>query len=230
MKVSEIFYSIQGEGLNSGMPQIFVRLFGCNLRCSWCDTPYAMMPKGYLDEEARKMWRSTAYEELTPQEVLKRIEKWPCKAVCITGGEPLVQDEELYKLLKFLFRYNYYVQLFTNGTIWTPEIFDLCDFISIDMKPPSSGMKSNLEFLPWLDEKFEVKVVVQTQEDLEFALFKIYPKCPTTLILQPCVIDPTKELETLQSLTEVILNYNLKNVRVLPQLHKLIWPKEWRGK
>lgn len=215
MKISEIFYSIQGEGLNIGMPQIFVRLFGCNLRCVWCDSKYAMEGE---------------YEELTPRQVLDRIEKWPCKNICITGGEPLVQQRELYQLLKLLFRYNYYVQLFTNGTIWTPEIFDLCDFISIDMKPPSSGMESKLEFLPWLDEKFEVKVVVQTQEDLEFALFKVYPKCPTTLILQPCVIDPAKELETLQSLTEVILNYNLKNIRVLPQLHKLIWPKEWRGK
>lgn len=215
MKVSEVFHSIEGEGLNSGMPQIFVRLYGCNLRCSWCDSKYS-----YEGE----------YEELTPRQVMDKIEKWPCKNVCITGGEPLVQADELFQLLKLLAQWNYYVQLFTNGTIWAPEIFDLCDFISMDMKPPSSGMKSNLEFLSWLDEKFEVKVVVQTQADLEFALFKVYPKCPTTLILQPCVTDPAKELETLQSLTKVILNYNLKNVRVLPQLHKLIWPKERRGK
>jgi len=241
MKVSEIFYSIQGEGLNSGMPQVFVRLFGCNLRCVWCDSKYAMIPEGYMDEEARKIWRSSAYEELTPRQVVDRIEKWPSMNICITGGEPLVQQKELLQLLRLLQNWNYYIQLFTNGSIWEPDSFRLCDMISMDMKPPSSGMqkKSILTFMEWLDHlrdtngglpEFEIKVVVQTQEDLEFALFKVYPKCPTTLILQPCVVDPTKELETLQSLTEVILNYNLKDVRVLPQLHKLIWPKEWRGK
>lgn len=219
MKVSEIFYSVQGEGLNIGMPQIFVRLYGCNLRCSWCDSKYAMEGE---------------YEELTPARIMTRIEQWPCKAVCITGGEPLVQRDELFKLLKLLRQWNYYVQIFTNGTIVDRQIFDFCDFISMDMKPPSSGMKGNLDLLTVMHNfhqfKFEIKVVVQDEKDLEFALRKVYPKFDGTLIIQPCVTDPTKELKLLQELTKKILRYNLKDIRVLPQLHKLIWPKEWRGK
>jgi len=221
MKVNRIFLSVQGEGLRMGETQIFLRLQGCNLRCEWCDTKYA------LEGE---------YTEMTPQQVYDKIAKYACTTLCITGGEPLVQREELLELLKILRQYNYFVHLFTNGTIWDFEIFKLVDFISMDMKAPSSGMKSKLEFLydlsrfqiPDTPPEFEIKVVVQTQEDLEFALFKVYPKCPTTLIIQPCDSE-TPGVETLKALVAVLLHYNLKNVRILPQLHKLIWGRE-RGR
>jgi len=109
----------------------------------------------------------------------------------------------------------------------------------MDMKPPSAGKKSNVDFMTDLERlsnaigdpiRFEVKVVVQTPEDLVYALYKVYPRCPTVFIIQPCVVDPINEISKLQELVESVLKYNLKNVRILPQLHKLIYPKAWRGK
>jgi len=225
MQVNEIFYSVQGEGLNIGMPQIFIRLFGCNLRCPWCDSKFS--------------YEGDNFETLNVRQIMERIGKYPCKAVSITGGEPLVQKEELLKLVKQLKADGYYVQLHTNGTIWAPEIFKLCDFISMDMKAPSAGMKSNRDFMQDLWElpnaygdriKFEVKVVVQTGQDLAFALRTVYTKCPTTLIVQPCVVNPEKEIPELQKLIEKILTFRAQDIRILPQLQKLVYPKYWRGK
>lgn len=208
----EIYPSLQGEGLRIGEKQIFVRCYGCNLDCSWCDSKYATKSGDYL--------------ELTPKEVFEYISIHGHKSVCITGGEPLIQRKELRELLKLLQRYNYYVHLCTNGTIWDQAVFYLCDFISMDMKPPSSGMKSNLQFLKRIDKepegKFEVKVVVGSREDLRFALGDVYPEARNfTLILQP----EWNEL-TIHQLVEGLLGYNLKNVRVLPQLQKFIWGME----
>ncbi|MCM8818238.1 MAG: 7-carboxy-7-deazaguanine synthase QueE [Candidatus Omnitrophica bacterium] len=105
-KVNEIFYSIQGEGLLQGLPFIFIRFSGCNLRCLWCDTKYA--------------WKKG--KEMTEKEILKKIEKFNCKRVCFTGGEPYLQNiEYLFKLLK---KKNYFISVETNGTIWENIKFD----------------------------------------------------------------------------------------------------------
>jgi len=162
-------------------------------------------------------------------QILHEIERiGTCKTVCITGGEPLIQKKGLEDLLHLLQQYNYFVHLFTNGSIWEPDIFKLCDFVSMDMKPPSSGMqkrciKTYMEWMRNLDVPFEVKVVIRDKKDLDFALFKIYPECPTTLILQPCYEPGFSERGEYKKLVETVLPLNVQNVRVLPQLHKLIW-------
>jgi 7-carboxy-7-deazaguanine synthase len=213
VQVTDIYQSIQGEGTHIGEQQIFIRLYGCNLRCSWCDTQYSV-------DEPNKA------RELTINQVMAEIEQYTCKHVCITGGEPLVQVVELYDLLELLTKYNYWVQICTNGTIWSQTVFDMCDFVSMDMKPPSSGMHSALEYLKLAarePSKFEIKVVVNGYNDLKFALNDVYPnigKC--TLILQPQ--GGTK----LKPMVEYLLQRNLSGVRVLPQLHKLIWGLEHR--
>ena len=210
MKITEIYQSIQGEGVHIGEPQIFVRLYGCNLRCRWCDTKFSI---GTTSDDCK---------EMTVKQVFAEISRSTCKAVCITGGEPLVQKAELNDLLVILRAFNYYVQICTNGTLWEGEIFELCDFISMDMKAPSSGMESELALIGWLESSrpknsFEIKVVIQDTKDFIFAMDKVRPAFEGVLILQP------EGGVKLRELTDLCLNLNIKNFRVLPQLHKLIW-------
>lgn len=215
LKITEIYQSIQGEGVHIGEPQIFVRMYGCNLRCRWCDTKFSI---GKTPE---------CSTEMTVQQVYEEICRYTSKSVCITGGEPLLQRDELIKLLRILRRYNYFVQICTNGTIWDEELFLNVDFISMDMKAPSSGMKSDLKLAAELyrcfaEEAYEVKVVVQDTIDLLFALGSVRPAFDGTLILQP--VGGVK----MKFLIEEILAHNVENVRILPQLHKIIFGLERR--
>jgi len=209
LKVVEIFHSIQGEGLRIGEPQIFIRLAGCNMRCRWCDTAYS--------------WDEKDVKEMTPNEIINEIENYPCRSVHITGGEPLIQAEPLEMLIRLLKLKGYFVHLSTNGSIYDKTIFQLCDFVSMDMKPPSSGMKSDLENLWRLyylkGEDCEFKIVIAGEEDLKFALYIIYPKTCGTIILQP------EGGVNIKWLVDELKKYNLRNVRVLPQLHKIIYGK-----
>ncbi|MEM2722403.1 MAG: radical SAM protein, partial [Thermoplasmata archaeon] len=160
MKVNEIFYSIQGEGVYMGIPMVFVRFTGCNLRCSWCDTKYAW-------EEGK---------EMKIDEILAEIKKYKTNWVCITGGEPLLQ-EDIYKFIDRLLNMGYKILLETNGSI-TLENLPCEDNLIVDMdiKTPSSGMSkfmdlSNLEIL---GPKDTVKFVIANQED--YAFFKEFIK------------------------------------------------------
>ncbi|MCM8810956.1 MAG: 7-carboxy-7-deazaguanine synthase QueE, partial [Candidatus Omnitrophica bacterium] len=117
-KITEIFYSIQGEGLLQGIPLIFLRFSGCNLKCFWCDTKYA--------------WEKG--KELTEKEILKEIEKFKCKRICFTGGEPYLQEiENIFNILK---EKDYWISVETNGTIWKDISFDW-----ITVSPKIEGKK-----------------------------------------------------------------------------------------
>lgn len=153
LKINEIFYSIQGESSYSGLPCIFVRLSGCNLRCSYCDTRYAY-------EEGGEM-------EIT--EILDRIDALKCPLVEITGGEPLIQKETpllIYELLKK----EYEVIMETNGSLDIKDVDDRCIKI-VDIKCPSSGEsdKNDLENLQKLNQKDQVKFVIGNRGDYEYA-------------------------------------------------------------
>ena len=100
MKINEIFYSIQGEGIYIGLLMVFIRVTGCNLRCLWCDTKYA-----YTDGS-----------ELTIEEIIERLLEYPLKQICLTGGEPMCQ-EETPELIKRLITHGYTIYLETNGSI-----------------------------------------------------------------------------------------------------------------
>lgn len=159
-KISEIFYSISGEGFLQGIPLIFIRFSGCNLRCNWCDTKYA--------------WEDG--EEIRVDEILKIIENYKCKNVCFTGGEPYLQEIEfLYEELK---RKNYWISVETNGTIWKDIKFDW-----ICVSPKIEGKKFHKS---GYDERFrefasEFKYVITKREDFEF----IDKKIEKPVILQP---------------------------------------------
>src|SRR3990172_1231000 len=101
MKICELFYSIQGESTFSGMPCIFIRTSGCNLRCSYCDTKFAYEEEGY---------------EISPEKVLKNIKEYNCRLLEVTGGEPLLQ-EEIYDLINMLLNEKYNILLETNGSL-----------------------------------------------------------------------------------------------------------------
>ena len=158
LKISEIFFSIQGEGPLVGYPSFFVRLFGCNLNCSWCDTPYA---KG-----------KNLYKELEISEVIS-LWKENFKSIpfiIITGGEPLLQSS-VYSLIDEFLKLNCTVILETNGSITLKRVPE--EVIKVmDIKTPSSRMeKYNLyENLKFLASKDAVKFVIKDKKDFEFTL------------------------------------------------------------
>jgi 7-carboxy-7-deazaguanine synthase len=155
LKISEIFYSIQGEGKHTGIPTLFIRLSGCNLQCNYCDTRYALenghtMSEQEIVEEVKKYWSNN-----------KPL--W----VCITGGEPLLQDIRF--LIDILKTEGFKIQVESNGTVFLP--ID-CDWLVISPKTLKKPLSSMLE------RAEEVKVVIDSEESLEFARqFDNYEAC-----------------------------------------------------
>ncbi len=149
--INEIFYSIQGEGSSIGMPAIFLRLGGCNLKCKWCDTKYAWHPK-YADNN-----------ESSIAEVIKQIKKYPCKHLVITGGEPLLQQDQLSELIKKLKGYTFEAE--TNGSIKCK--IRLINQINCSPKLKNSGNPTyDLKILP-TNKKVIYKFVIKTKSDLK---------------------------------------------------------------
>ena len=209
--VNEIFYSIQGESTHSGRPCIFVRLTGCNLRCSYCDTRYAY-------EQGVKM-------ELT--EIVSRIADYKCPLVEITGGEPLLQSKTptlIYKLLEN----GYEVLMETNGSLDISGVDGRCIKI-VDIKCPTSGEsdKNDMENLKRLRPKDQVKFVIENRIDYEYAKETIDSNCPD-FPEEQILFSPVSEGIAPSQLAKWILEDNM-NVRLHLQLHKIIWPDRKRG-
>lgn len=209
--VNEIFYSIQGESTHSGRPCIFVRLTGCNLRCSYCDTRYAY-------EQGVKM-------ELP--EIVSRIADYKCPLVEITGGEPLLQSKTptlIYKLLEN----GYEVLMETNGSLDISGVDGRCIKI-VDIKCPTSGEsdKNDMENLKRLRPKDQVKFVIENRIDYEYAKETIDSNCPD-FPEEQILFSPVSEGIAPSQLAKWILEDNL-NVRLHLQIHKIIWPDRKRG-
>jgi len=207
MKISEIFFSLQGEGLEIGLPTVFVRLFACDLRCNWCDTMYAVEGRDFRDR--------------TVSEVVKEVEKHECKRVCITGGEPLIQIKEVEELANHLISDNYTILLETSGHKMPPPGFwTENSTISMDCKCPSSSMQDKMDFDLFikLRPKDQLKFVIQDEIDYEYArgILNRYD------IKANIIFQPTDGSE-LGWITEKVIDDKLESIRVLPQLHKIIW-------
>ncbi len=208
--INEIFYSIQGESLYAGLPCVFVRLAGCNLRCSYCDTRYAY-------EEGREM-------ELA--EILQKVATYHCPLIEITGGEPLLQDDTPL-LISELLEKGYEVMMETNGTFDVSIVDKRCIKI-VDIKCPTSGEsdKNDLENLKRINQKDQVKFVIGSREDYEYAkniTRFISLKLPEKNIL----FSPVFGKISCAKLAKWILEDNL-NIRLHLQLHKIIWPDKQR--
>jgi 7-carboxy-7-deazaguanine synthase len=203
MKINEIFYSIQGEGRWTGLPNIFIRTAGCNLLCSYCDTKYAF----------------NTNREMTITEIINEIKNYKCNHICITGGEPLIQNET-NDLIDILCKKNYLICLETNGSINLKTMLDKKSIIiSLDIKCPSSGMDKKMCFenIYHLDIKDQLKFIIGNKEDYKYAKkivqsYKI--NCP--IFFQPVEGTNIKELACL------ILADRL-NVKLGLQIHKIIW-------
>ena len=206
IKLSEIFFSIQGEGVLIGTPTVFIRLYGCNLRCDWCDSMYAV--------------EGNEYNVRTIGSVMKEAEIYNCDNICITGGKPLLQIEQVISITERFIDLKKNIILETAGHIQPPNIFNSKNtVISMDCKCPSSKMNStiNLGNLLKLKSKDQIKFIIDTDDDYSFAKeFIKKNNFRAQLIFQPTWGSSIKLL------TEKVLNDNLK-VRVLPQLHKDIW-------
>jgi 7-carboxy-7-deazaguanine synthase len=153
MKVSEIFYSLQGEGKNQGKPCLFIRLAGCNLHCRWCDTQSAL----------------SGGREMSPETILEEIRMKNLTYVCITGGEPLLQADALERLVVPLHELGAAIDIETNGTIDFTRFFPFAS-VCMDVKCPSSGEKSDLALLEKIRQQDSVKFVVGGEEDCRYAL------------------------------------------------------------
>ena len=204
LRLTEIFFSLQGEAARAGLPTVFVRLTGCPLRCVWCDTTYSF----------------SGGEPATIDSILARVAKYPARQVCVTGGEPLAQKECL-PLLSALCDAGYEISLETSGALDISGVDPRVARV-MDLKAPDSGEgdKNRWENLGLLTPRDEIKIVIASRTDYDWARKLIDERrldalCPVLLSPAQGLVDPT-------ALAEWILEDGL-NVRFQLQLHKLLW-------
>ena len=206
IKVNEIFKSLQGESSYMGLPCVFVRLTGCNLRCSWCDTQYA------YDKGA----------EYTNEELIAIIEKFNVKLVEFTGGEPLLQKDELIPIMKHLLSKDYTILLETNGSISLKGIPDKVIKI-VDVKLDSSGEKDS-----FLADNFSL---IEKKDEIKFVLSDFFDYNEMKDIIKKNHLEEDRSILvsrvfgseiTDEQIAEKLLMDGL-DVRYQVQLHKLIW-------
>ena len=204
LKISEIFFSLQGETSRSGIPTVFVRLTGCPLRCVWCDSAHAF----------------SGGRNLTFPKILEEIAEYDVRQVCVTGGEPLAQ-KNCHALLTTLCDEGYCVSLETSGAL---DISNTDSRVSriVDLKAPGSGEfgKNRWENLDLLASTDELKFVLKDRTDYEWARDALRERQLDALC--PVLFSPAQGLIEARALAEWILEDGL-NVRFQMQLHKLLW-------
>ncbi len=209
MRVTEIFFSIQGEGTRAGRPCVFVRFTGCDLRCGYCDTAYAFH----------------GGRDMTREEIVAALARHPARLVCLTGGEPLLQ-RELPELARDLVARGYEVSVETHGQrpldALPPEAIRI-----VDVKTPGSGEPAT--DLAWLDRLLphdEVKFVVCSEEDFRWSLDVVRRhrlEGRVTVLFSPVwgQVDP-------KDLVRWMLDAGL-DARLSLQLHKVVWGPDVKG-
>lgn len=218
MRVVEIFKSIEGEGVRAGELATFIRLAGCNLRCSYCDTPYAL--------------KVSDGQDMTIDEILDKCEEFGTSNITLTGGEPLLLPES-GRLIQELDRCGYNVNIETNGSkdISRATLYDGV-FVTMDYKLPSSGVEGAMltENFRYLREQDVLKFVVghgdlpRVREVIQkYEIFRPY------IYLSPVhgQVSPAELVEFLKELHEE--KVSTARMRVQLQLHKYIWPADMRG-
>jgi 7-carboxy-7-deazaguanine synthase len=209
--VNEIFYSVQGESSYAGQPCVFVRLTACDLRCSWCDTPYAFHEGSKRPLEA----------------VLGEVDRYDCPLVEVTGGEPLLQ-EAVYPLMDALLARGKTVLLETGGHRSTARVPEPVVTI-LDVKCPGSGEAARMDWsnLDRLRPHDEVKFVIKDRADYEYAREVVRDR---DLAARAAAVhfSPVHGEMDLRTLSEWVLADRLP-VRVQVQLHKYIWDPSTRG-
>jgi 7-carboxy-7-deazaguanine synthase len=216
----EIFETVEGEGTRAGFPTIFVRLFGCNLRCSWCDTKYSYPPE-------------QAGDVMSISEIVTEVRKYSANYICLTGGEPLLYGEHSLALIHALLEIETLQDLHieTNGAIELSYFMERIDSPKVryimDFKLPGSGemermLYSNFEILRAADE---LKFVIANDTDFETAV-QVLEAHPTAALP---LFSPVWETMPPAKLVELMLKHKLSHVKLNLQLHKIIWDPAKRG-
>jgi len=208
LRITEIFYSLQGEGKFTGLPTVFIRLTGCPLRCGYCDTEYAFHGGTILMID----------------QILEQVDGYGAKYVCVTGGEPLAQRNCL-SLLTELCDKDYSVSLETSGALDISEV-DSRVCVVMDLKTPASGeesknLSSNIEFL---EKKDQLKFVICDRNDYDWSKKQIFDYQLVDKVGE-ILLSPDYQNLDLKALADWILADNLP-VRLQLQMHKLIWQDE----
>ncbi|MGK0419387.1 MAG: 7-carboxy-7-deazaguanine synthase [Candidatus Pseudothioglobus sp.] len=208
LNITEIFYSLQGEAREVGIPTVFVRLTGCPLRCNYCDTAYAFKGNNPLSIE----------------QIVSEISKYKTHYVCVTGGEPMAQSNCL-GLLDTLIEKGYKVSMETSGSIDISEVNKNVSIV-MDLKTPSSTEQhqNRYENIALLENKDQLKFVIASKSDFDWCCSIL----ENNEILSDVLFSPVYESLKPAQLADWILEKQL-NVRLQVQLHKILWGDE-KGK
>lgn len=211
--IVEIFKSIEGEGIRTGLPTVFVRFSGCNLRCGYCDTTY-----GQTNDNS--LW-------LTKEEICHSILSYNCKNITFTGGEPLLYVDFINWFTSNKRFCNYSVNIETNGSRPISEVCGHSFIITMDFKCVSSGMsaKMDLSNFQYLHKHDVLKFVVGTDEDLaqvEKIIYEYNPICHIYL-------SPVFGIMDFKKLASFVIDRHFLNLRIGLQIHKIIWNPDTRG-
>jgi len=211
LRINEIFYSIQGESVHAGLPCVFVRLTGCNLRCSYCDTQYAF-------DEGRFM---------SVADIMRQVGQFCCGLVEITGGEPLFQSHTPALAGKLL-ESGYQVLVETNGSLDIDRVDRRCSRI-MDVKCPSSGehTRNDSANLNRLTPNDQVKFVIADRDDFSFAE-QVVSRLPASLPPDRVLYSAVSGRLPPHQLARWMLDARTR-ARLQLQLHRLIWPDQERG-
>jgi len=218
--VTEIFYSLQGETSLAGVPFTFIRLTGCNLRCTYCDTAYAF--KGG--------------EKRSISSLIEAVSRFPTKHILVTGGEPLMQRNTLTLVRELSVIHGYSVSIETHGEADIAPYIGLARII-LDIKTPSSGMQRGgwQKNIPLLSERDEIKFVIASESDYLWArdwVRQQYPHRASQILFSPVLesLDSPKKIKALSPrwLADQIIKDGLQ-VRFQIQLHKILWGENTRG-
>lgn len=204
LKISEIFYSLQGEASRAGLPTVFVRLTGCPLRCVWCDTEHAF----------------SGGQRMSLPRILEEVGHYGIRQVCVTGGEPLAQKNCL-QLLSALCAAGHEVALETSGALDISGVDSRVSRI-VDLKAPGSGesSKNHWQNLELLTPRDELKFVLKDRADYEWARDTVIERRLEAIC--PLLFSPVQGALEARTLAEWILADRLQ-VRFQLQLHKLLW-------
>ncbi len=217
----EIFETVEGEGTGAGFPTVFVRLYGCNLRCVWCDTPYSYAP-------------AKPERTLTIAEIVDEVRKYGARRICLTGGEPLLYGERSAELIEALVKgvdglKDLHIE--TNGAIGLQYFLEriqspLVRYI-MDYKLTGSGEKDRMitENLALLRETDELKFVIADEADFEEACAVLAEHPVRAQVL----FSPVWETMPPDKLVRLMLDHRLADVKLNLQLHKVIWDSATRG-
>ena len=222
MNVVEIFRSIDGEGKRVGLPTTFIRLYGCNLRCAYCDTKYS--------------YENDNYTVMSVQEIVDEVKRLEVKNITLTGGEPLIHPG-IKDLVEALLFEDCWVNIETNGSVDVDDFRNRLDcnknkgihnlFFTVDYKCPCSGMEHKME--PKVYRKLRhtdvIKFVVGSEADMNKALSVLEEtQTKAEVYFSPLFgkIEPS-------TIVDYILGHKLYNCKVQVQLHKIIWSPETRG-